>query len=81
VKDWQIDVLTNAHNGDNDAEVERIRAEHPDEAECVINRRVLGALAPTRCECSVFFRLLCLGSFLLPPRLTCHLRFSVGDWL
>lgn len=50
VKDWQIDVLSNTHNGDNEAEIERIRAEHPDEPECVLNRRVLGALAPTRCE-------------------------------
>lgn len=50
VKDWQIDFLTNAHNGDNPAEVERIRAEHPGEDECVLNGRVLGTLAPTRCE-------------------------------
>lgn len=50
VKDWQVDVLTSAHNGDNDAEIERIRTEHPDEPECILNRRVLGALAPTRCK-------------------------------
>lgn len=50
IKDWQIEVLTTTHNGDNDDELDRIRAEHPGEDECILNRRVLGALAPTRCE-------------------------------
>jgi len=50
IKDWQIDFLTNAHNGDNNFEVERIRAEHPGEDGCILNQRVLGALAPTRCK-------------------------------
>jgi hypothetical protein len=57
VKDWQVDFLTNAHNGDNEAEIERIRAEHPNEEECILNQRVLGALAPTRCECLFFLSL------------------------
>lgn len=48
--DWEIDVLTTSHNGDNDAEVERIQNAHPGESECVIEGRVLGALAPTRCK-------------------------------
>lgn len=56
VKDWQIDFLTNAHNGDNDTELERIRAEHPGEDECILNRRVLGALAPTRCLGDIPFK-------------------------
>lgn len=47
---WEIDVLTTSHNGDNDAEVERIRSAHPGEPECIVERRVLGALAPTRCR-------------------------------
>jgi hypothetical protein len=51
IKDWQVELLTSTHNGDNDDELARIRAEHPDEAECILNRRVLGALAPTRCKC------------------------------
>lgn len=76
VKDWQIEVLTNAHNGDNDAEIERIRAEHPDEPECILNRRVLGALAPTRCEYDVDF--LSLSPFSLPHD---DLLFSDVDWL
>ncbi|KAG6888918.1 hypothetical protein C0992_007105, partial [Termitomyces sp. T32_za158] len=46
--DWIVERLTTAHNGDNDAEVERVRLAHPDEPECVIDRRVLGALAPFR---------------------------------
>ena len=48
-KDWKIEVLTTDHNGDNDAELERIRKSHPGEPECIVDRRVLGALAPTRC--------------------------------
>lgn len=48
-KEWNVEVLSANHNADNDAEVERIRNAHPGEHECVIDRRVLGALAPTRC--------------------------------
>lgn len=47
-KDWKIEVLTTAQNGDNDAEIERVQREHPGETECVQDRRVLGALAPFR---------------------------------
>ena len=47
-KDWVVETLTTNHNGDNDAEVERVQIAHPGE-ECIIDRRVLGALAPTRC--------------------------------
>ncbi|KIK71005.1 hypothetical protein GYMLUDRAFT_33110 [Collybiopsis luxurians FD-317 M1] len=46
--DWDIQVLTQAHNGDNDAEVARVRSEHANEPEAVIDRRILGALHPTR---------------------------------
>ena len=49
-KDWDIEVLTVIHNGDNDAELARVRKNHPGEPECIVDRRVLGALAPTRCE-------------------------------
>ncbi|KAJ7253336.1 phosphatase 2C-like domain-containing protein [Mycena haematopus] len=45
---WDIEFITTEHNGDNDAEIERVYREHPGEPECVVNRRVLGALAPTR---------------------------------
>jgi len=58
-KDWRIEVLTTSHNGDNESELERIRKSHPGEPECVVERRVLGALAPTRCTfhlSSSFFR-------------------------
>ena len=59
-KDWDVEVLTVIHNGDNDAELERVRKNHPGEPECIVDRRVLGALAPTRCESSCFF---IFGSF------------------
>ncbi|KAF9533622.1 phosphatase 2C-like domain-containing protein [Crepidotus variabilis] len=55
-KDWNVEVLTSNQNGDNDAEVERIQAAHPGEPECVIDRRVLGALAPTRCFGDIPFK-------------------------
>nr|GAT54429.1 mitochondrial type 2c protein [Mycena chlorophos] len=47
-EDWDVEFLTKEHNGDNDAEIARVHREHPGEPECVVNRRVLGALAPTR---------------------------------
>jgi hypothetical protein len=47
--DWIVERLTTDHNGDNDAEVERVQQAHPGEPECVLDRRVLGALAPFRC--------------------------------
>ncbi|KAK7438405.1 hypothetical protein VKT23_018018 [Stygiomarasmius scandens] len=47
--EWDISLLTTDHNGNNDTEIERVRRQHPNEPECVIDRRVLGALAPFRC--------------------------------
>lgn len=47
---WDIKVLTTEHNGLNDAEIERVRQLHPGEPECILDRRVLGALAPFRCK-------------------------------
>ncbi|KAJ7885369.1 phosphatase 2C-like domain-containing protein [Mycena leptocephala] len=44
----EAEFITTEHNGDNDAEIERVCREHPGEPECVVNRRVLGALAPFR---------------------------------
>ncbi|KAF8810039.1 protein serine/threonine phosphatase 2C [Phlegmacium glaucopus] len=55
-KDWNIEVLTVTHNGDNDAEVARVHKSHPGEPECVVDRRVLGALAPTRCFGDIPFK-------------------------
>lgn len=66
-KDWKIEVLTVSHNGDNDAELERIQKTHPGEPECIVDRRVLGALAPTRCT----FYL----SYLFPKRANYSLQF------
>ena len=51
-KEWIVEILTTNHNGDNDAELERVQRDHPGEPECVLDRRVLGALAPTRCKFS-----------------------------
>lgn len=58
--DWDIRVLTRPHNGDNVAEVERVRREHANEPECVIDRRVLGALHPFRCKSDFLISLHCM---------------------
>ena len=47
---WKSELLTTNHNCDNDAEISRVISEHPGEPECIFDRRVLGALAPTRCK-------------------------------
>ncbi|KZT24007.1 protein serine/threonine phosphatase 2C [Neolentinus lepideus HHB14362 ss-1] len=46
---WSAELLTDTHNGDNEKEVARVRREHPRESECVVDGRVLGAIAPFRC--------------------------------
>lgn len=46
---WSYEVLTRVHNGQNKREVERVRREHPGESECIVDDRVLGAIAPFRC--------------------------------
>ncbi|KAF7321548.1 Serine/threonine protein phosphatase 2C [Mycena kentingensis (nom. inval.)] len=46
--EWTTSVLSSNHNGTDASEAERIRKEHPDEEECLLHNRVLGALAVTR---------------------------------
>ncbi|KAJ3761873.1 phosphatase 2C-like domain-containing protein [Lentinula raphanica] len=67
--DWDIQVLTNAHNGDNESEVERVRREHANEPECVIDKRVLGALHP--------FRSLGDTPFKQPPEFTRRILYNL----
>ncbi|KAJ4486156.1 phosphatase 2C-like domain-containing protein [Lentinula aciculospora] len=66
---WDIQNLTEAHNGDNEAEVERVRREHANEPECVIDRRVLGALHP--------FRSLGDTPFKQPPEFTRRILYNL----
>lgn len=40
--------LSSYHNGTDQSERERLMEEHPGEAECVVDDRVLGAIAVTR---------------------------------
>ncbi|KAI5120983.1 hypothetical protein M0805_006655 [Coniferiporia weirii] len=40
--------ITDVHNGGNADELRRIEDEHPDDRECILDKRVLGFLAPTR---------------------------------
>ncbi|KAG7446428.1 protein serine/threonine phosphatase 2C [Guyanagaster necrorhizus] len=45
---WDAILLSSNHNAAESSEVERIRQEHPDEPECILRHRVLGAIAVTR---------------------------------
>ncbi|KII89392.1 hypothetical protein PLICRDRAFT_91766 [Plicaturopsis crispa FD-325 SS-3] len=68
-EEWNIQVLTKNHNGDNDAEVDRVRSEHPGEPGCVVDRRVLGAIAPFRCIGDVPFK--------QPPEFTRRILYNL----
>ena len=46
---WHSTVLSSFHNGESLAEADKVRTAHPNEAECFLEERVLGAIAVTRC--------------------------------
>jgi pyruvate dehydrogenase phosphatase len=48
--DWSATFVTAPHDGNNPSEVRRIQNQHPGEPECMKDNRVVGFLAPTRCE-------------------------------
>ncbi|KDR75423.1 hypothetical protein GALMADRAFT_556142 [Galerina marginata CBS 339.88] len=54
---WTSTVLSSAHNGENKVEADRVRSEHPGEQECVMDDRVLGAIAVTRAVGDFSFKL------------------------
>ncbi|GLB37218.1 putative protein serine threonine phosphatase 2C [Lyophyllum shimeji] len=54
---WETSVLSSYHNGANARERERVMSEHPGELECVIDGRVLGAIAVTRAIGDHLFKL------------------------
>ncbi|KAI6113217.1 phosphatase 2C-like domain-containing protein [Pisolithus croceorrhizus] len=45
---WAGTILNSIHNCDNPVELQRILREHPEERECIWDKRVIGYLAPTR---------------------------------
>ena len=47
------EALNVLHNGTNPAEIARVRRDHPGELDSVMKGRVLGTIAPFRCEFSV----------------------------
>lgn len=65
------EVLNVLHNGTNAAEVARVRQDHPNEPESVLHGRVLGTIAPFRCE-------LC-NSPTTPYRQLTTNRLGIGD--
>jgi pyruvate dehydrogenase phosphatase len=68
-EDWKIESLTTNQNGDNELEVERVRREHPGEPDCVLDQRVLGAIAPFRCIGDVPFK--------QPPEFTRRILYNL----
>ncbi|TFK75287.1 protein serine threonine phosphatase 2C [Pluteus cervinus] len=56
-REWEIETLSSHHNGSDAQEAERVRQEHPGEWECILNNRVLGALAVTRAIGDHLFKL------------------------
>lgn len=72
--EWSVEILTTMHNGDNDKELERIRGEHPGEDDtCISDRRVLGALAPTRCLGDIPFK--------QPPEFTRRILYNLYPYV
>ncbi|KAI0829675.1 protein serine/threonine phosphatase 2C [Trametes gibbosa] len=71
---WRGSVVNSIHNGSNPGELERIRAEHPEETDCTWNNRVLGFLAPTRAIGDAWLKL---------PAVYAELTFKHldADWL
>ncbi|EIN07936.1 protein serine/threonine phosphatase 2C [Punctularia strigosozonata HHB-11173 SS5] len=63
-------LLTSKHNGANDAEVERVLNEHPEEPAAVADGRVLGVIAPFRSIGDVPFK--------LPPEFTRRILYNLG---
>jgi len=47
---WETKVLSRRHNARNKVEADRVRQEHPDEEECILQHRTLGLITLTRGE-------------------------------
>ncbi|KAF8647138.1 hypothetical protein AX16_006969 [Volvariella volvacea WC 439] len=54
---WEVMLLSGYHNASDPFEEERIRNEHPNEHECIVDERILGALAVTRAIGDCMFKL------------------------
>lgn len=64
---WEALRLSSYHNGTDQSEKERIMEEHPGETECIVDDRVLGAIAVTRGKpASIFWSMNQANCFCLP---------------
>ena len=45
---WATTILSAYHNGTEQSEVDRVKTEHPQEPEVIVDDRVLGVIAVTR---------------------------------
>ncbi|KAF8907859.1 phosphatase 2C-like domain-containing protein [Gymnopilus junonius] len=57
VGNWEVKTLSKRHNASNEAEANRIRSEHPDEVECIVQSRTLGLITLTRAIGDTLFKL------------------------
>ncbi|KAF7971213.1 hypothetical protein HWV62_21612 [Athelia sp. TMB] len=48
VGSWNAILVNALHDAENPLEIDRIRREHPSETECIVDKRVIGFLTPTR---------------------------------
>jgi len=55
--EWSAKVLSSYHNGDNPAEANKVREQHPGEPQSIYDNRVLGAIAVTRAIGDFSFKL------------------------
>ncbi|KAF8968819.1 phosphatase 2C-like domain-containing protein [Flammula alnicola] len=54
---WEVKTLSKRHNASNKVEADRVRAEHPGEAECIHQGRTLGLVTLTRAIGDTLFKL------------------------
>ncbi|KAF9529315.1 phosphatase 2C-like domain-containing protein [Crepidotus variabilis] len=54
---WKSTILSSSHNGENPLEAEKVKKAHPGEPECVLEDRVLGAIAVTRAVGDYYFKI------------------------
>ncbi|AMD21552.1 HFL304Wp [Eremothecium sinecaudum] len=74
---WTVESLSLDQTGERDSEVERIKAEHPNEPDCIRNGRLLGSLQPSRAFGDCRFKVASInGNKIadLPEHLQLHFR-------
>lgn len=76
---WTVRVLSSTHNGAISSEQARIRSEHPNEPEAMLNDRVLGGIAVTRGSFRLSLFTDTCPQFQLHPDLFATRNVALGD--